>query len=558
MIETIPAEAHPMTVLASAAQNDQLRGRTTRSTPNARDNNADETPLSSQLSEDHESLTGTKFWFLMLTLAGVLVLTSIDMNIIATAVPIITDHFHTVADVGWYSSAFRLCQCAFQFGFGKAYKLFSIKHIFILANIISIGGSLLCGAATSSKMLIVGRAVAGVGSAGLFSGCFVILVRTTPLRRRPMFTGMMGAVEGISTLAAPLVGGALVQSLGWRWCFYINAPTGAATLLISFFCLPDLSRSQNAPRMTFMEKLSQLDLISNLLFIPSLTALFIAFSWAGTKYPWNSGPVIGSIVAFAILMVAFLYNQVRRGDAATLPMHILKRRSVIAGFVFVVTSNSTGNVLEYYLPTYYQVVRGFSPAQSGYMMLPFIIAGTIGALVHGFGTSKFGYYAPFMLLGSVVMPVAAGLMTTVKVNTGTVQLVAYTALSGLGYGVGFSGPQNAVQTILPTDEVPLGTSLMLFAQSFGPAVAIAVAQVLFIDQLSTNLSPLVPGLKGTNIQNVGLSQIVANIPPENVEKALVAIDKSLSHTWYLVAGLACATMVGSLLIEWRSVKSRRE
>lgn len=558
IIETLPAEALSMTVLTSAAQNDQLRGRTTRSTPNARDNNADETPLSSQLFEDHESLTGTRFWLLMLTLAGVLVLTSVDMNIIATAVPIITDHFQTVADVGWYSSAFRLCQCAFQFGFGKAYKLFPIKHIFMLANIISIGGSLLCGAATSSKMLIVGRAVAGVGSAGLFSGCFVILVRTTPLSRRPMFTGMMGAVEGISTLAAPLVGGALVQSLGWRWCFYINAPTGAATLLLSFFCVPDLSRSQNVFRMTLMEKLSQLDLVSNLLFIPSLTALFIAFSWAGTKYPWNSGPVIAPIVAFTILMVAFLYNQVRRGDAATLPMHILKRRSVIAGFVFVVASNSTGNVLEYYLPTYYQVVRGFSPAQSGYMMLPFIIAGTIGALVHGFGTSKLGYYAPFMLLASVVMPVAAGLMTTVKVNTGTVQLVAYTALSGLGYGIGFSGPQNAVQTILPADDVPLGTSLMLFAQSFGPAVAIAVAQVLFIDQLSTKLSPLVSGLKGANIQNIGLSQIVAEILPENVDEALVAIDKSLSHTWYLVVGLACATMVGSLLIEWRSVKPRRD
>ncbi|KAJ6172671.1 MFS general substrate transporter [Penicillium chermesinum] len=480
------------------------------------------------------------------------------MNIIATAVPSITDHFHTVADVGWYSSAFRLCQCSFQFAFGKAYKLFSIKRIFLLANVVSIGGSLVCGAANTSRMLIAGRAVAGVGSAGLISGCFVILVRTTPLRRRPMFTGMMGAVEGVSTLAAPLLGGVLVQSLGWRWCFYINAPTGAITLLLTFFCLPDLSKSQDVVNMGVKEKLSQLDLLSNTLLIPALTALFIAFSWAGTKYPWNTAPVIVPLVAFAFLMAAFIYNQVRRGAAATLPPHIMRRRSVLAGFIFVVASNSTGNVLEYYLPTYYQVVRGYSPAESGYMMLPFVIAATVGALMHGFGTSIFGYYTPFMLFGSVMMPIAAGLMTTVKANTTLTQVIVYTTLSGLGYGIGFSGPQNAVQTVLPTEDIPIGTSILLFAQAFGPAVTIAIAQVLFIEQLVANLSDLVPGLSGANIENLGLNQLMENVTPPNSEAASSAIDTSLTHTWYLAIGLACMTMVGSLLIEWKSVKSRRD
>lgn len=550
-------EEHPMTSLTGNTPGNRSRGSIARS-QHAEEMSNTGASNPNQLSEEHEYPEGAKFWLLMLTLAGVLILTSIDMNIIATAVPSITDHFRTVADVGWYSSAFRLCQCAFQFGFGKAYKVFPIKRVFLLANVISMVGSLLCGAARSSKMLIAGRAVAGIGSAGLFAGCFVILVRTTPLHRRPMFTGMMGGVEGISTLAAPLLGGAIVQSLGWQWCFYINTPIGAITLLLTTLCLPNLSQSQEASRMKFKEKLLQLDLISNLLFIPALTALFIAFSWAGTKYQWNSGPVIGPLVAFAFLMVAFIYNQVRRGDTATLPPQIMKRRSVMAGFVFVVASNSAGNVLEYYLPTYYQVVRGFPPAQSGYMMLPFIIAGTIGALIHGFGTSKSGYYAPFMLLGSILMPVAAGLMTTVNIDTALVQLIVYTALSGLGYGIGFAGPQNAVQTILPLNDVPLGISIMLFAQAFGPAVTIAVAQVLFIEQLSTNLSGLGSGLNSTNIENVGLSQIMEMIAPINNEKALLAIDKSLSHTWYLVIGLACTTMVGSLAIEWKSVKSRRE
>ena len=220
-------------------------------------------------------------------------------------------------------------------------------------------------------------------------------------------------------------------------------------------------------------------------------------------------------------------------------------------------ANSTGNVLEYYLPTYYQIVRGYSPAKSGYMMISIIISATIGSLVHGAGTSAFGYYAPFMLFASIIMPIAAGLITTFNINTSFAQLIMYTALSGLAYGIGFSGPQNAVQTVLPAEDVPLGLSVMLFAQSFGPAVAVAIAQVLFTNQLSTNLSGLVPGLSRANIENNGLTEIVTSVPPAKVREVLIGVDKSLIQTWYLVIGLACATMIGSLLIEWRSVKSKR-
>lgn len=501
--------------------------------------------------------TGAKFWLIILTVGASLILLSIDMNIVATAVPSITDHFHTVAHVGWYSSAFRLCVCAFQFIFGKAYTLFSIKRVFLLANAISIAGTLLCGTATTSTMLVVGRAVAGLGSAGLFSGCFVILVQSMPLRRRPMFVGVMSSFEGVATLAAPLLGGALTQSLNWRWCFYINAPVGAVTLLFTMCCFSDTQKPSDVARMTCKQKVSQLDLLSNLLFLPALTSLFLALSWAGTKYPWDSGRVIGPLITFAVLLAAFVYNQYRRGGAAALPPRVIKRRTVIAGFIFMTCTNGTGSVLEYYLPTYYQIVRGYSPAKSGYMMLPIIIGATIGSLIHGAGTSAFGYYTPFMLFASIMMPIAAGLITTFKINTSLVQLIMYTALSGLAYGIGFSGPQNAVQTVLPAEDVPLGLSVMLFAQSFGPAVAIAIAQVLFTNQLSTNLSGLVPGLSPANIENNGLTEIVTSVPPAKIKEVLMGVDESLIQTWYLVVGLACTTIVGSSLIEWRSVKSKR-
>ncbi|KAF5718237.1 major facilitator superfamily transporter [Fusarium mundagurra] len=506
---------------------------------------------------DAEYPIGIRLWLTILSVVSILVLASIDMNIVATAVPAITDHFHTVADVGWYSSAFRLSVCAFQFIFGKAYKLFSVKRIFLLSNFISIVGSVLSGAAVSSTMLVVGRAVAGLGSAGLFAGSFIIIVRSTPLRRRPVFLGVLGAAEGLATIAAPLLGGAL-QTLSWRWCFYIGAPTGVVTLLLTMFCLSDDQKSSEVTPLSFQQKVAQLDIISNMLLLPALTSLFLSLSWAGTVYQWSSGQVIGPLVTFCVLLGLFVWNQVRRGDAAALPPRIMKHRCVIAGFIFIFCVNSTGVVLEYYLPTYYQLVRGYTPVKSGYMMLPIIIAATVGSLIHGAGTSAFGYYTPFMLFASIIMPIAAGLITTFEIDTSFEKLIAYSALSGLAYGIGFIGPQTGVQTVLPADDVPLGLSIMLFAQSFGPAVSVPIAQVLFSNRLSNNLDGIIPGLNGTHISNSGLTEMVTNVPESATRGVLVAIDKSLGETWYLVAGLASVAIVGSLMTEWRSVKEKRE
>ncbi|KGO37989.1 Major facilitator superfamily domain, general substrate transporter [Penicillium expansum] len=432
-------------------------------------------PLNIESTVDIEPIypTGTKFWLTIIALCIVLILGGLDVNIVATAVPSITNHFHTVADVGWYSSAFRLCTCAFQFGFAKLYKLFSIKTIFLISIVIYLIGSLLCATAASSIMFIVGRAVTGLGFSGEMAGCFAVLVHILPLNKRPVFAGLMACVESLAIISAPIVGGALTQSLGWRWCFWINLPIGGLSLLAMFFLFSD-PRTRQEDDMTLSQKIKELDLVSNCLFIPSLTALFIALSWAGTKYPWSDEKVIALFVVFGVLLAAFVFNQYRRGDSAALPFRIIKSRSVIAGFIFTTCTNSMTNVLEWYLPTYYQVVR-----------------------------------------------------SRVK-------------LSGQF-----------------TPNVNLGIGVILFGQSMGPAVFIAIAQVIFTNQLSSTLEDVVPGLSPKFVEEHGLGDIKNGVPMDRWDEVLGGINGSLTHTWYLPVALACMTMVGSLLMEWRSVKQKQ-
>ncbi|KAJ5279650.1 hypothetical protein N7478_005022 [Penicillium angulare] len=198
------------------------------------------------------------------------------------------------------------------------------------------------------------------------------------------------------------------------------------------------------------------------------------------------------------------------------------------------STNSMTNVLEWYLPTYYQVVRG-----------------------KGIGTTTFGYYAPFMIFASICMPIAAGSMTTYDPDTTLVQIIIYSGFAGFSGGIGFQGSQAAVQTTLSTEDVNLGIGVIFFGQHLGPAVFIAIAQVIFTTELSESLQEVIPGLTPKYIEENGLGDIKNGVPMQHWETVLSGIDRSLTSTWYLCVALAYTTMAGSLLIEWRSVKQKQ-
>jgi MFS family permease len=403
-------------------------------------------------------------------------------------------------------------------------------------------------------MFVAGRAITGAGFAGIIGGFFAILTHILPLRKRPFYCGILGGIESIAVLTAPILGGFLTQDLSWRWCFWINLPIGCATLLMTIFLFSDPKPSDRS--VSFQQKISQLDLLSNMLFIPGLACLFIALSWASTKYAWSDKRVISLLITFAVLLSAFVWNQRRRGDSAALPPRIMRNRSVIAAAIFSMFTNSAINVLEYYLPTYYQVVLEYPPQKSGYMMAPIVIGSTLGMFLCGSGTSTVGYYAPFMVFSSITMPIFSGLITTFGKNTDFARLILYTGASGFASGIGFNAPMTAVQTSLPPEDVSLGLSIVLFAQHFGPAVSVAVAQVLFTNQLSSNLADILPNSSSLAIGNIGLKEITERAPAALHAKLLWGISRSLSNTWYVAVGLTCATLVGSLLMEWRSVKEK--
>lgn len=145
-------------------------------------------------------------------------LIALDETIIATAIPRITDEFHSLNDVGWYGSGYMLTLCSFQLQYGKLYQRFPPKRVMLVAITLFEIGSLLCGAAPNSAALIVGRVIAGSGASGILIGTIIIIANAVPLRERPIYTGAVGSIYGVASVAGPLLGGFITDSrLTWRW-----------------------------------------------------------------------------------------------------------------------------------------------------------------------------------------------------------------------------------------------------------------------------------------------------------------------------------------------------
>lgn len=149
------------------------------------------------------------------------------------------------------------------------------------------------------------------------------------------------------------------------------------------FFLPETSKDR--PHLTWTEILRQLDLTGTLVFVPALAALFIALNWGGIVYSWSNPKVIACFAVFGFLLIIFAVDQVVKGDNAILPLRVLKDRNVYAGALYSVCLASSLSITEYYAPTFFQAVLGYSPARSGYMMFPCLVGTTLAFVVQGPG-----------------------------------------------------------------------------------------------------------------------------------------------------------------------------
>ncbi|KAI5811474.1 major facilitator superfamily domain-containing protein [Peziza echinospora] len=501
--------------------------------------------------------TGLALGLITLALCLAVFLVALDQTIIATAIPKITDQFHALDDVGWYGSAYMLTMCSFQLIYGKIYTFFSLKWCFLGAIGVFELGSLICGVAPSSEALIVGRAIQGLGASGIFSGALVILAHSVPLRKRPAYTGAIGGMFGIASVAGPLLGGVFTDHVTWRLCFYINLPIGLITIVGIMVYFKPPNREKN--NLTFNEKMAEFDFIGTGLLLPGIVCLLLALQWGGSKYAWKSGHIIGLLCTFGVLIIGFIIVQIKSGEKATLPLRIIGQRSITFGSMVSFCVGSGFLLLVFFVPIWFQAIGGVTATQSGIRNIPLVLGVTFLSVIGGIGMTIIGQYVPFVMAGGVLMSIGAGLITTFKVDTPSSQWIGYQILAGAGVGLMIQVPMIAAQTVLKMEDVPTGVAAIVFAQSLGGALFISVGNNVFSNELIKGILKVAPNVTAAQILQTGATSIRQStlFTAEQLPKVIEAYNDALVRCYYVAVAMAVLGFLATLRMEWASVKGKK-
>ncbi|KAK7747293.1 hypothetical protein SLS53_001546 [Cytospora paraplurivora] len=451
-------------------------------------------------------------------------LVALDQTIIAPALGAITAQFVSVTDIGWYGSAYLLTTTALQPLYGKLYDGFPVKAVYLVAVFVFEAGSLVCAVAPSSTAFIVGRALAGVGTAGLFSGAIVVLSYTLPLRRRPLAFGLIG-----------------------------DLPIGGATMVAIFFLL-HVRGQKIQGNVSFLDKVRKLDLLGTGVLIPAVISLLLALQWGGTEYPWGNSRIIGLFVASAALTAMFIAIQIWKADDGTLPPRLFRDRNILCAMLYTFLFGSAFYPIIYYLSVYFQAVG------AGLKLLPLLISCVLTSILSGaLVGSVVGHYNPIVLTGTALFAVGAGMIShSFTLDPPLRAWLGYQALAGLGVGVGFQLGILVVQSVLPRGDIPVATACVQFFQSLGGAVFVAVAQTVFQNGLVEGVRRGVPRLDPAVLTDAGVSQSKEILRRLGLEAYTTVVMEAyltgLRRAYYITVACAAGAFCAAAGLSWVDIK----
>lgn len=225
----------------------------------------------------------------------------------------------------------------------------------------------------------------------------------------------------------------------------------------------------------------------------------------------------------------------------------------MAGMWATFCIGSSMMILVYFLPIWFQAIRGVSAVDSGIRLLPMLLPMVFASIGTGIFVSKVGYYTPPMLIGACLMPIGVGLLTTLQVDSSNGKWIGYQILFGFGLGMTFQAPNLAAQTVLTKMDVPIGTSLMFFGQLLGGAIFISVGQNVLNSELLKRLSNLA-GFNPALLSSEGATTLIQQLPASIRGAVLVGYNESLRKVFQVSLILCCLVIFGAVTLEWRSVK----
>ncbi|KAI0509173.1 major facilitator superfamily domain-containing protein [Xylaria bambusicola] len=494
-------------------------------------------------SEDPGVRKGMHFWliFLGLCLAGFI--SAIDINIIFTALPTISDELGSAGDYTWLGNSYVLAVTSIQPLYGQLADIFGRRYPFIASIVIFALGSGVAGGSRTTAMFIAGRIVQGLGGGGMIMLIDLIVCDLLPLRDRSTYLGVVLGACAIGSVIGPVIGGAIVTHSTWRWAFWLNLPVCGITLavVIPFF------RVKVGKPVSWWNSLARLDFVGNFLFIASITSVLIGLVSGGTLSPWGSWRTILPLV-LGFLGLGTFFMQQAYCDKPIMPLHLFTHRTSVTVYLqdFIISVNLQWCV--YVLPLYFQSVQGTSALDAGINILPINAFMIPTGAVAGALLTRFGHYKPLHWAGFIVLSVSFALLSTLSESTTTVTWAWFEILAGIGIGLPLTTQLPAIQAVLPESDAAVSTSTYSFIRSFGFVWGATIPAVVFNSRVDTSLG-MVDDLTVRNALAHGgayeFAVKVRDLTGQTLQQTLHVYTSSLRIVWFVGFAISIA---GFLLV----------
>ncbi|KAH0439680.1 putative MFS transporter [Colletotrichum camelliae] len=428
---------------------------------------------------------------------------ALDNTIVANIQPAIINDFGHLELLTWIGTGFAL-GTMFILLWGKVYGVFNIKWVYIFNIIMFEAGSTLCGAAPNIGTLIVGRVIAGVGGSGMYSGTLTYVSILSNDQEKPAYLAGSTVIWGVGSVLGPVVGGAFAaNSATWRWGFYINLPIGAAFAPAYFLLFPSVDPH---PTKTFKEKLRFIDWINAVIFLAGSACLTVVLTFGGVVYSFQSGIVTALWVVTGILLIAFIVvlklHPLVAKENRLYPIHFFKQPLLVNMQLQVFLSSGVILAMTYYIPLYFQFIKGDGALQAGVRLLPLIMFMVVASMVNGFLMPRYGLIPIWYIGGGSLAFIGAALMYTVDDSTANANIYGYSILVGAGAGFYIVAGFAIMQSLVPAYDIANAVGAMTISQDLGMVLFLAISGSLFHNIAVDKVGNALPDVSHEEIGNL--------------------------------------------------------
>ncbi|HYJ70497.1 MAG TPA: MDR family MFS transporter [Nocardioidaceae bacterium] len=419
-------------------------------------------------------------------------LAALDMTVVSVAIRTIADELQGFELQVWATTAFLITSTISTPLYGKLSDIYGRRPFYLLAITIFVGGSILCGMASSMYELAMFRAVQGIGAGGLMSLALAIIGDIVPPRDRSKYQAMFMGVFGTSSVLGPLVGGALAGTdtlfgiSGWRWIFYLNVPVGIVALIV-------VAKVLHLPHKRLPHRI---DWPGAVLLLVTLGPL-LTVAEQGRDWGWGSGRSLACYAIGAIGLASFLLVERAYKEEAILPLRLFTNRSfgISSASSFIVGSGMFGAMVV--LPLYLQIVQGSTPTEAGLQTIPLVIGILAGSMTSGIAISRTSRYKQWPVIGSSLMVVGLVLFHYIGADTPLWQTMLIMPVFGVGLGFNMQPVILAVQNAVNPRQIGVATSSVTFFRQMGGTLGAAVFLSVLFSTVGGNISDALDRAQGT-------------------------------------------------------------